>query len=201
MKASVQQQILVSGVGGQGVLFVTRLLAEAAMARGLAAFTCETHGMAQRGGTVVSHLKVGDFHSPLIRAGQADGLVALKSENVAQHGVFLKPGGWVVANAGADVKFDVAGTVYAFDADRLAQENDLVKSLNLVVLGFALSVAEKRMAKPNRLFCTLADIETVVARRFKQKGTPSSGLLTAIKTGYAALTSPSAGCEKRSFRS
>lgn len=199
MKASLQQQILVSGVGGQGVLFVTRLLAEAAMARGLAVFTCETHGMAQRGGTVVSHLKVGDFHSPLIRAGQADGLVALKSENVVQHRLFLKPGGWVVANAGADVAFDVPGTVFAFDADRLARENDLVKSLNLIVLGFALAVAEKRMAKPNRLFCTLADIETAVARRLKEKGKPSPGLLAAIRTGYEARPSLTAGREKGSF--
>lgn len=196
MTSAVQQQILVSGVGGQGVLFVTRLLAEAAIDRGLAVFTCETHGMAQRGGTVVSHLKVGDFYSPLIRAGQADGLVVLKSENVAQHGVFLKPGGWVVVNAAAGAEFDAPGTVYAFDADRLAQENDLVKSLNLIVLGFALSVAEKAMAKPDRLFCTLADMETVVASRLKHKGKPSSGLLKAVKTGYAAWPPLPAGSGK-----
>jgi len=94
MAKSIRQQILISGIGGQGVLFVTRLLAEAAIARGLPVFTCETHGMAQRGGTVVSHLKVGEFYSPLIRAGQADGMLVLKSENLAQHGVFLKPSGW-----------------------------------------------------------------------------------------------------------
>jgi indolepyruvate ferredoxin oxidoreductase beta subunit len=99
MSRAVRQQILISGVGGQGVLFVTRILAEAAIARGLAVFTSETHGMAQRGGTVVSHLKVGEFHSPLIRAGQADGLLALKAENLSQHMSFLKPGGWVFLNS------------------------------------------------------------------------------------------------------
>ena len=52
--------------------FVTRLLAEAAIAKGLAVLSSETHGMAQRGGTVLSHLKVGDFSSPLIRPGHAD---------------------------------------------------------------------------------------------------------------------------------
>jgi indolepyruvate ferredoxin oxidoreductase beta subunit len=56
MGETIMQQIIISGVGGQGVLFVTRLLAEAAIKKGLAVFTSETHGMAQRGGTVLSHL-------------------------------------------------------------------------------------------------------------------------------------------------
>ena len=49
MTGSIQQQVIISGVGGQGVLFVTRLLAEAAINKGLPVFTSETHGMAQRG--------------------------------------------------------------------------------------------------------------------------------------------------------
>ncbi|MGD2016130.1 MAG: 2-oxoacid:acceptor oxidoreductase family protein, partial [Desulfobacterales bacterium] len=73
MDEPIMQQLIISGVGGQGVLFVTRLLAEAAILRGLAVFTSETHGMAQRGGTVLSHLKVGEHTSPLIRPAQADG--------------------------------------------------------------------------------------------------------------------------------
>jgi len=67
MSKTIRQQILISGVGGQGVLFVTGLLAEAAINKGLPVFTSETHGMAQRGGTVMSHFKVGDFSSPLIQ--------------------------------------------------------------------------------------------------------------------------------------
>jgi len=85
-----QQQIIISGVGGQGVLFVTRLLAEAAIQKGMPVVTSETHGMAQRGGTVISHLKVGDFSSVLIRSRQADGLLALQEENILQHGHYLK---------------------------------------------------------------------------------------------------------------
>jgi indolepyruvate ferredoxin oxidoreductase beta subunit len=186
MASSKRQQLLISGVGGQGVLFVTRLLAEAAIAKGLPVYTCETHGMAQRGGTVVSHLKVGDFHSPLVRAGQADGLLVLKSENLAQHGGFLKPGGWVVANAGPGQIFDVEGTVFSVEADRLAQETGHVKSLNLVVLGFALSVAEKMKGKTERLFCTLADIERTVKNSFKTKPRQLSVFLDAIRSGYHA---------------
>jgi len=74
MNEDIRQQIVISGVGGQGVLFITGLLADAAIDKGLPVFTSETHGMAQRGGTVISHLKVGDFSSPLIRPGHADGL-------------------------------------------------------------------------------------------------------------------------------
>jgi indolepyruvate ferredoxin oxidoreductase beta subunit len=191
MAISVRQQLLISGVGGQGVLFVTRLMAEAAIAKGLPVFSCETHGMAQRGGTVVSHLKVGDFNSPLVRAGQADGLLVFKSENLAQHGAFLKPGGWVVANAGPQETFDVGGTVFAIEADRLAQETGRVKSLNLVVLGFALSIAEKMKDQPGRLFCTLADIERTVKKSFKAKPQQRSVFLDAIRTGYhAPMQSP-----------
>jgi len=92
MSKKLRQQILISGLGGQGVLFITSLLAEAAINKRLPVFTSETHGMAQRGGTVVSHFKVGDFSSPLIRPFKADGLVLLKDENITQHGFFLKKG-------------------------------------------------------------------------------------------------------------
>jgi indolepyruvate ferredoxin oxidoreductase beta subunit len=63
MSKVVKQQILISGVGGQGVLFVTGLLAAAAIEKGLSVFTSETHGMAQRGGTVVAHLKSVTFQA------------------------------------------------------------------------------------------------------------------------------------------
>ena len=66
----MKQQIVVSGIGGQGVLFVTRILAEAAIERGMEVLTSETHGMAMRGGTVISHVKAGPFTSPLIRTGR-----------------------------------------------------------------------------------------------------------------------------------
>ena len=79
------QQLIISGVGGQGILFVTRLLAETAIAAGMPVLTSETHGMAQRGGIVISHLKVGEYTSPLVRPGQADGLLSLKGETVALH--------------------------------------------------------------------------------------------------------------------
>ena len=100
----MRQQIVISGVGGQGVIFVTRLLAEAAIEKGFSVFTSETHGMAQRGGTVLSHLKVGRFASPLIRPYKADGLLALKAESLVQHGSYLESDAWAVVNSANHVK-------------------------------------------------------------------------------------------------
>ena len=79
MRKTIKQQILISGVGGQGVLFVTGLLAEAAINKGLPVFTSETHGMAQRGGSVTSHVRCGrKVFSPLIPEGQADVLMGFE---------------------------------------------------------------------------------------------------------------------------
>jgi indolepyruvate ferredoxin oxidoreductase beta subunit len=187
MAGSIRQQILISGVGGQGVLFVTRLLAEAAIGRRLPVFTSETHGMAQRGGTVVSHFKVGEFFSPLIRARQADGLLVLMSENLTQHGIFLKPGGWVVVNSADSAPLHLQGPRFTVNADDLARKTGHVKSLNLIVLGFALAVADRMKTDPGRLFCTLSEIEKAVKESPGKNEKQVAALLKAVRTGYDAL--------------
>lgn len=186
MSANVKQQILISGVGGQGVLFVTRLLAETAIAQNLPVFTSETHGMAQRGGTVVSHFKVGDFASPLIRPGQADGLLLLKAENVRPHAAYLKAGGWAVVNAANGPSDPFPGRDFRIDADALAQTTGNVKSLNLVVLGFTLAVAAKALKGPQRLFCSFDEVCRVVERRFGAKEKQLKAFMAALETGRAA---------------
>ena len=97
----MKQQIIVSGLGGQGALTLTRLLAEAAAAMGLPVITSETHGMAQRGGTVISMIKVGPFRGPLIPAGEADRGLFLHLKNLAVHRFYMRPGGAVFVNAAA----------------------------------------------------------------------------------------------------
>ncbi|MCJ7684480.1 MAG: 2-oxoacid:acceptor oxidoreductase family protein, partial [Desulfobacteraceae bacterium] len=67
---------VLSGLGGQGILFMTKLLARSAVNKGLKILVAETHGMAQRGGSVVSHLRVGDVKGSLVRAGSAHILLA-----------------------------------------------------------------------------------------------------------------------------
>ena len=185
MNNSVQQQVIISGVGGQGVLFVTRLLAEAAINKGLPVFTSETHGMAQRGGTVLSHFKVGDFSSPLIRPQQADILVLLKSENLKQHGNFLKTDGWAVSNGTEALDADFSAPVKTIDADTLAQDLENPKAVNLIVLGFALATAEKAAADDKQLFCSTDDIKSVLKNRFGKNESMLNASLKALEAGYS----------------
>lgn len=182
---TIKQQIIISGVGGQGVLFVTRLLAEAAMMKGYPVLTSETHGMAQRGGTVVSHLKVGDFSSPLIRPFSADGLLALKPESLVQHGGFVKPGGWAIVNCGQLLHDPGERMITSVDADTLARGIGNLKSVNLIVLGAALS----KLSSTNDLFCSLADIQAVL--NMQVSGLPSKldQFTAAVNAGYRACQS------------
>jgi indolepyruvate ferredoxin oxidoreductase beta subunit len=183
MNAAPTYQIVISGVGGQGVLFITRLLAEAAIQKGLSVFASETHGMAQRGGTVISHLKIGDFASPLISPGSADGLIALKAECLDQHGGYLKSGGWVVINGPAPLAIEAAARRHYLDADRLAREIDDPRSVNLIMLGFTLSNARRSAFGPDGLYCSLHDVEAVLANRLQGKNHRCQSALRALKAG------------------
>ena len=176
--------ILLAGVGGQGVLSMAAIIGRAAVAEGLAVRQSEVHGMAQRGGTVVSHFKVGDFSSPLIRPFKADGLLVLKDENIAQHGFFLKKGGWAVVNSGNDLNVMKMLPASVIDADRLAQEISSPKSVNLIVLGFALSRADQKTKDKINLFCSLTDIKKVLRKRFSGRKKMLDASLQALQTGY-----------------
>jgi indolepyruvate ferredoxin oxidoreductase, beta subunit len=128
----VKQQIIVSGLGGQGAVTLTRLLAEAALALGLPVITSETHGMAQRGGTVISMVKAGPFRGPLIPAGSADVGLFLHDKNLPVHRYYVKPGGFLVANSAAP------GDYLHLDALDLATGLGLPPVAgNLILLGFA----------------------------------------------------------------
>lgn len=143
---SDRQQIIISGLGGQGVLFVTRLLADAALDMGFSVLVSETHGMAQRGGNVISHLKAARneagrlLASPLIRPGHADILLGLHPEALPAHGHFLRPGGEAFCNTAKPTPGR-----HALDASKIAGSLDSPVSANLVLLGFA--------AASGKLFC------------------------------------------------
>ncbi len=162
--ASSGQQLVISGVGGQGVLFVARLLADAAIRNGNRVLTSETHGMAQRGGVVVSHLKVGDFESPLVRIAKADGLIVLRKENLDLHRPFLAPGGWIVVNDPAPPGTADRAGLHALDADALAVSAGNPLAANLVLLGFALSLPGSR-AEGGCLFCSAEAVRDALERR------------------------------------
>jgi len=181
---SSKQQIIISGVGGQGVLFITGLLAQAAIAKDLPVFTSETHGMAQRGGSVVSHLKVGGFPSPLIRPGQADGLLALKTENIAQYRLYLKPEAWIVGNT-TEVNRPAGNfSVFGVDAERLARKIDNPRSANLILLGFALACMPLLSADQKKMFCTFEEIKTVLTKRVSGSTALRDASLDALAAGF-----------------
>jgi indolepyruvate ferredoxin oxidoreductase, beta subunit len=148
----MKQQIIVSGLGGQGAVTLTRLLAEAAMELGLPVITSETHGMAQRGGTVISMVKVGLFRGPLIPVGAADLGLFLHENNLAVHRYYVKPGGTLVVNGAP------AGDYLAVDALGVAAGLGLPPiTVNLVVLGFA--------AGQEKLFCRDDLLEKIIREK------------------------------------
>jgi len=182
-----RQQIVVSGVGGQGVLFVTRLLADAAIRKGASVLTSETHGMAQRGGVVVSHLKVGDFFSPLVRASRADGLIVLSAENLSLHRRFLGPVGWAVVNAPPKSLPGRGEVVHAVDADALAKEIGNPQAVNLILLGYALSLPGAREAG-GLLFCSADDVRAALHERMAAKESLFAAALSALALGMSQGT-------------
>ena len=114
-----ETNILLVGIGGQGVLLASEILAEAVFRQGFDIKKSEVHGMSQRGGGVTSHLRFGDkIHSPLIPVGQADFLMAMHREEGAKYGWMLRPEGRLIGaeSTGAD-------------------EQALGRSLNVYLLG------------------------------------------------------------------
>ena len=126
-------QILICGVGGQGVLFLTRVLGESALLMNVPFISSETHGMAVRGGSVVSHIKIGNFNSPVIRSGQADIVFALSESEIAAYGHYLKNKGSAFINS---TKINNQSHC---DATGLALKAGSIKASNLSLLGYALS--------------------------------------------------------------
>ena len=93
---------LLAGVGGQGTVLASKVLAQAGMNRGLDVRTAETIGMAQRGGCVVSHVRMGeDIASPMIPKGGADVLIGFEPAEAVRCLPYLKPDGLVVVNTKA----------------------------------------------------------------------------------------------------
>ena len=136
---------VLSGLGGQGILFMTRVLAMTALNKGFDILGAETHGMAQRGGSVVSHLKIGPARSSLIRAGGADFLLSMDESEAYRHLPYLKKGGMLFANARATTFPDPRVAEYldqmqivpqAMEAGRTALELGAAKSTNLAMIAF-----------------------------------------------------------------
>lgn len=118
--------IYMAGVGGQGIGLLSEILARAADYAGLQVRGCDTHGLAQRGGMVTSHLRLGRSWSPLIPDGEADLVIALeRHEAVRAADSMLRPGGTMVwydtSLQPLDVRMGLTPALATADIQQLAQ--------------------------------------------------------------------------------
>jgi indolepyruvate ferredoxin oxidoreductase beta subunit len=148
--------LLVTGVGGQGVVLASDIIGETAIAAGYDVKKTDTLGMAQRGGSVVSHVRMAaKVFSPLIREGTADLLLAFEKLEAARWGHYLRPGGIAIVNVYEQPPLSVSlgqekypaqdeiaaalkrqtDQVYFVDGTARAQELGNVRTLNLYMLG------------------------------------------------------------------
>ena len=157
--AALQRRIMICGLGGQGILFLSRVMADAAMRDGEEVLMAETHGMAQRGGAVEAHLKLGDFRSSLVRPGSADVVMVLHPTRVEAALPLLAPGGLCFANAPEPLPG--AQTV---DAGAAARSLEYPQGQNLILLGFAVTRAPELFPSLDALIAALEAVAPEAAR-------------------------------------
>ncbi len=137
----MKYQVVIAGFGGQGVVFLVKVLSVCAANRNLKFLGTENHGMSQRGGSVSSHIKVGNFYTPLIDYNQADLLIGLDKNETLINLPYLKKNGKIVVNA--DTFPDIKTNVFCIDANKLAESGVFdAKGLNVFMLGIVLSTVK-----------------------------------------------------------
>lgn len=173
--------ILLCGVGGQGTVLASKLLAFAAMEKGLQVRTAETIGMAQRGGSVVSHVRIGtEIHSPLLAKGTADVLIAFEPAEAVRCISYLKQGGTVIVNQKAvrpvtaslqgtytdgsemlDYLRNQAESVIILDGEAICDACGSSKVLNIVLLAAA--------AQSGSLKITPEELKSAIRKRLPER--------------------------------
>ncbi len=186
--------ILIAGVGGQGALTSATILARAAMKSGINVITAETHGMAQRGGSVEVHVRIGDVYSPLIPFGGADVLISLEPVEALRYGMYLhektkvilnkrpiKPTTVTVGSASYPELNEIVSKlkelteeVYVVDASSVAERVASVQATNVVVIG--------TLAKIIDLPFGYAELEEAIRNILPEKIVDMN--LKALKEGY-----------------
>jgi indolepyruvate ferredoxin oxidoreductase beta subunit len=151
--------ILIAGVGGQGTLLASRILGELALACGFDVKVSEVHGMAQRGGSVLTYVRMGEkVHSPVIEPGGADVLLAFEQLEALRYAHYVRPGGYILLNTQRILPMPVisgkqpypeyiAATLGGYgvkvieaDALCLAQKAGNAKAVNTVMLGMLSNI-------------------------------------------------------------
>ena len=144
--------LVIVGVGGQGTLLASKILGRLALSQNCGVKVSEVHGMSQRGGSVITHVRVGDsVHSPIVAQGSADFLISFEALEAARAAGYLRPGGTVIVNTQRILPMPVITGAAAYpddplaalapyrvesaDALAIAAECGSQKALNLVLLG------------------------------------------------------------------
>ncbi|MCR5283180.1 MAG: indolepyruvate oxidoreductase subunit beta [Lachnospiraceae bacterium] len=179
----MNKDILICGVGGQGTVLASRIIAAAAMAEGNIVHSAETIGMAQRGGPVTSHVRIGETaYSPLIPLGQADLIIGFEPSEVVRNLGYLKEDGLAVVNTTAvkpvtaslsdsgydgkemtDYLAQKVSCIFA-DGEKECQRLGSVKFLNILLLGIASGSGRLGLQKET----ILGEIEKRVPAKFRE---------------------------------
>lgn len=151
----MKQDIILAGVGGQGILSIATVIGSAALEQGLYLKQAEVHGMSQRGGDVQSNLRLSSapIHSDLIPRGAADVVVSLEPMEALRYLPWLSREGWIITNTTPFVnipdypdtdkikaEFGKLPRVIALDVDAIARQNGSPRSANMVLLGATAAV-------------------------------------------------------------
>ncbi len=196
----MSRNCLLCGVGGQGVVLASKLIACAAMEKGLFVRTSETIGMAQRGGSVVSHVRMGeDIFSPMIPKGSADVILAFEPAEAVRSLDYLRRGkeeGIVIVNQKSiqpvtaalggqeydgrrmlDFLKENVKRLYLVDGEEICRQAGSHKVLNVALLGVAAAGGALGMGQ--------AEIEDEIKRRVKPQYQEMN--LKALKLGAAVV--------------
>ncbi len=148
----MKTDIILSGVGGQGILSVATIIGEAATRIGLSLKQAEVHGMSQRGGDVQSNLRLSDapIASDLIPLGTADIILSLEPMEALRYLPYLSKEGWIITSSAPfknignypdeealKAELDALPHVISLDVNELAKENHMPKCANVILLGAA----------------------------------------------------------------
>ena len=154
---AMKQDIILAGVGGQGILSIATVIGSAALEQGLHLKQAEVHGMSQRGGDVQSNLRLSSepIHSDLIPRGMADLIVSLEPMEALRYVPYLAPEGWIITNTVPFVnipdyppmesvmaELNKLPHVIAIDVDAIAKEAGSPRSANMVLLGGIAAVLD-----------------------------------------------------------
>jgi indolepyruvate ferredoxin oxidoreductase beta subunit len=148
----MKKDIILAGVGGQGIISIASIIGYAALEQGMYLKQSEVHGMSQRGGDVMSNLRIShhEIASDLIPFGQADMIISIEPLESLRYLPYLSPEGWVITNTRPFNNIPnypeiekILGEIdkvphhIALDADATAKEAGSTKAANIVILGAA----------------------------------------------------------------